>query len=308
MIGIYAIKNKENGKVYVGKSEISLEKRKEQHFKLLVKNNHYNKYLQRAYNRNPASFEFEVIERCDLKTCNEREIFWIDKLKSSDSEFGYNLTLGGEGGKPNAVTLEKIRKASTGRKHSQYTKDLISNINRGTKRTEEEKNKISLSKIGKKPWNFGKTGIYSEETIKKMSISQKIASARNPNNGEKNGMFGKRHSEETKLKMSKSRSGNNHCRYIDFTDDQWMEIIELRTSGITYLKIAKIFGVHEETIRKKINWVKKGDKEGMQNYFASRIKAGKLDYLAVVTRYPQFKDGIDEILINDGYQNLIVEI
>ena len=44
----------------------------------------------------------------------------------------------------------------------------------------------------------------------------------------------------------------------------------------------------------------------MEAYFASRIKLGKLDYLVVVTRYPQFKDGIDEILINDGFQDLIV--
>ena len=45
----------------------------------------------------------------------------------------------------------------------------------------------------------------------------------------------------------------------------------------------------------------------MEVYLASRIKIGKLDYVSVVTRYPQFKDGIDEILINDGYQNLIVD-
>lgn len=45
----------------------------------------------------------------------------------------------------------------------------------------------------------------------------------------------------------------------------------------------------------------------MEAYFASRIKLGKLDYLAVVTRYPQFKDGIDEILISGGFQNLIVD-
>ena len=44
----------------------------------------------------------------------------------------------------------------------------------------------------------------------------------------------------------------------------------------------------------------------MEAYFASRIKLGKLDYLVVVTRYPQFKTGIDEILINDGFQDLIV--
>ena len=45
----------------------------------------------------------------------------------------------------------------------------------------------------------------------------------------------------------------------------------------------------------------------MARYFAMRIVAGKLDYLAVVTRYPQFKTDIDTILINDGFQDLIVE-
>lgn len=45
----------------------------------------------------------------------------------------------------------------------------------------------------------------------------------------------------------------------------------------------------------------------MEAYFAARIIKGALDYTAVVTRYPQFKAGIDEILINDGFQDLIVE-
>ena len=44
----------------------------------------------------------------------------------------------------------------------------------------------------------------------------------------------------------------------------------------------------------------------MAGYLAMRIKLGKLDYTAVVTRYPQFKTGIDEILINDGFHDLIV--
>lgn len=44
----------------------------------------------------------------------------------------------------------------------------------------------------------------------------------------------------------------------------------------------------------------------MAAYLAMRIEAGKLDYAAVVAKYPQFKAEIDEILINDGYQNLIV--
>ena len=44
----------------------------------------------------------------------------------------------------------------------------------------------------------------------------------------------------------------------------------------------------------------------MAAYFAMRIEAGKLDYVAVVTKYPQFKLDIDAILVADGYQDLIV--
>jgi len=44
----------------------------------------------------------------------------------------------------------------------------------------------------------------------------------------------------------------------------------------------------------------------MVAYLAMRIENGKLDYVAVTTLYPQFKVGIDDILITDGYQDLIV--
>jgi hypothetical protein len=45
----------------------------------------------------------------------------------------------------------------------------------------------------------------------------------------------------------------------------------------------------------------------MAGYLAMRIELGKLDYTAVVTKYPQFKSEIDEILINDGMHEMIVE-
>lgn len=44
----------------------------------------------------------------------------------------------------------------------------------------------------------------------------------------------------------------------------------------------------------------------MAGYLAMRIEQGKLDYVAVVTKYPQFKTDIDMILVNDGFQDLIV--
>lgn len=43
----------------------------------------------------------------------------------------------------------------------------------------------------------------------------------------------------------------------------------------------------------------------MTEYLAMRIEKGALDYMAVVTKYPQFKTTIDETLVNEGYQDLI---
>jgi len=44
----------------------------------------------------------------------------------------------------------------------------------------------------------------------------------------------------------------------------------------------------------------------MAEYLAYRIGKGKLDYKAVVAKYPQYKAEIDKILVADGYEHLIV--
>jgi hypothetical protein len=46
----------------------------------------------------------------------------------------------------------------------------------------------------------------------------------------------------------------------------------------------------------------------MAAYFATEIEAGRLSYLAVVSKYPQFKSDIDKILVGDGKQDLIVQV
>ena len=67
-------------------------------------------------------------------------------------------------------------------------------------------------KKGHKPWNKGKTGVYSEEWKRKMSkamkgrtvseeTKRKMSKAKK---ARKNPNYGKHHSEETKRKMSKT--------------------------------------------------------------------------------------------------------
>ena len=45
----------------------------------------------------------------------------------------------------------------------------------------------------------------------------------------------------------------------------------------------------------------------MAAYLAQQIEIGKLSYIAVVAKYPQFKNDIDTILVGDGKQDLIVQ-
>lgn len=43
----------------------------------------------------------------------------------------------------------------------------------------------------------------------------------------------------------------------------------------------------------------------MAVYLAMQILKGKLDYTLVTSKYPQYKDEIDTILISDGREDLI---
>jgi len=62
------------------------------------------------------------------------------------------------------------------------------------KKINSEKNKNK--RLGRIPWNKGKTGIYSDETINKLRIAN----------------IGKTLSDETKLKIGKASKGNNYCK------------------------------------------------------------------------------------------------
>lgn len=73
--------------------------------------------------------------------------------------------------------------------------------NQGKKFSDDLRKKLSIAHRGHVPWNKGKTGVYSEETRKKMGLA-------NISRPSAYGMLGKTHSEETKRKMSQARMGH----------------------------------------------------------------------------------------------------
>lgn len=68
--GIYKIENLKNGKIYIGQS-IEIERRFQKH--LVAKDDFYIHKALRKYGK--ENFTFQIIEECDLKILNEREIY-----------------------------------------------------------------------------------------------------------------------------------------------------------------------------------------------------------------------------------------
>lgn len=154
--GIYIIKNKENGKCYIGKTEESFKRRWWHHKGCLNGGYHSNKYLQHSWNKyGEESFSFEVLvtyeEGLDL---NELEIKLIKEYNSFEK--GYNLTIGGEGTTGHKMTEEakrvigiKNRENMTGKKLSEETKKKMSESHKGKIKTEEHRKNLSKSLKGK---------------------------------------------------------------------------------------------------------------------------------------------------------------
>lgn len=95
---IYKVTNKVNNKSYIGQTRYSVEFRWRQH-----QHKKDNTYFHNALHKyGIENFTVEVLEECDFKDLNDREIYYIAKFNTFSN--GYNLTIGGEGNKK--ITLD----------------------------------------------------------------------------------------------------------------------------------------------------------------------------------------------------------
>lgn len=96
MAYIYQITNDINGKIYIGKTEFSLEKRFKEHCQDAFRERNEKRPLYAAMRKYGIEhFHIELLEETDNP--EERETFWIEEKQSF--KFGYNATLGGDGKK-----------------------------------------------------------------------------------------------------------------------------------------------------------------------------------------------------------------
>lgn len=189
---IYCIENMINHKKYYGKST-DFYKRLYRHIHE-VKNN-INRYLYDAIRKYGIDmFTAYIVEYCNNINCNEREKYYINKYKTNDKNFGYNMTCGGDGGYTlkNWNEIEKLKLyKSQGNKRKGHivTKEVrekISNSNKG--KIISEKQKKQTSNTLKRKFQDG-TWIPNTSKIIEMSKT-------------KHPMKGRKHTIEAKKRMS----------------------------------------------------------------------------------------------------------
>lgn len=110
---IYKITNDINGKVYIGKTSLSIDKRFKQHVLDSNKNRCNKRPLYDAMNKyGVENFHIEVIEEnISDEDINDKEIYYIRKYNSYigfNNTNGYNATLGGDSRKYKNIDIEKI--------------------------------------------------------------------------------------------------------------------------------------------------------------------------------------------------------
>lgn len=160
-----------NGKKYIGQTTLSLAQRAQ-------KGEGYKRspYIYNAIKKYGwENISKKVILCNSVEEMDTLEVELIAKYNTTNRQYGYNLDSGGHIGHHLAEeTKQKLRDAHLGLKASEETKQKMSESHRAN------------------PVRYWKDKKFSEEHKKKIGLSVK---------GDKNGMYGKHHSEEVKQKI-----------------------------------------------------------------------------------------------------------
>lgn len=154
---IYKITNLINGKIYIGCTIRSIERRWKYH---IYQKNTTTKMANAIKKYGSSSFKIESLEHCNTREeLFNREIFLINKYNSTNDSIGYNMTNGGDCGPIKYGSENK----SFGRKN--YKLIEFNKTRKGVRLSKQHIERIVLAQIG---------GKRNSETKLKMAIARKM--------------------------------------------------------------------------------------------------------------------------------------
>jgi len=257
---IYLITNSINGKVYVGKTEKSLDERWKEHIKCAK--NRVNRRLYDAMNKHGLeNFEISCLDQTeDSEKINEMESWFIYILKSNNPNNGYNMTLGGDGGNTISGFSEdrmveykkKLSESIRGYKHSEETKMRLSEIRKGSTLEDSVKEKISMTlkdKISSGEFKPDTSGLMRGQKIgfeHKDSTKKKMSNNRKGKKYEE--IYGEELARDLRMRKSNNWIGEKNPNFKNIMID---ELYDMLVAGTSTRDLAIKYNVTEQTIINK---------------------------------------------------------
>lgn len=260
--GIYEIRNIINNKVYIGSSKDVYERWKK-HKNDLKNHNHHSEHLQHAWNKyGEKNFKFSIIEKCQFNDLIIREQYYIDYYKSSECDYGYNMSK--IAGRP-CLTKEQLSKMSKSLSEKFKGENCWCNIY-------SEEQILSLIKDLK-------TGNYSYKQLSDIhKISYDIVASVASHSSWK---YLTKNIDFPKPKISTRKN-------VKLSENDIKRIITLIFSGYQNKDIADMYSVHPKTIsdiRNHKTWthltsdiIFQKSKRIYKNKYIDKVKKLKLDF------------------------------
>ena len=216
---IYCLKNKINGKMYIGKTS-NLKRRWLEH------KNRNKLVIQKAINKYGAeNFEKIIIEdNLTNEEVYEKEKYWI-KYFDTYNGVGYNSSPGGKG-MPSGeeCPLSGVKRPEQSKRMSGKNNPMYGVERPDTRKRLLEDNPIyKVDTSGKNHWNYGKKT--PKETRLKMSFAHK-----GKHKGSKNAMYGVKGKEHPRNKLTKEEGMKIYKEYHN-TDETLISLANKHPVG-----------------------------------------------------------------------------
>jgi len=263
---VYIVRNRDNGKIYVGQTTQGLDRRWRSHVE--HSRGKSTGHLQRAIRKYGAEgFSIEILHTA----MSQEELDVLEELAiatrgCTNRRVGYNLRSGGNGGKHSEETKKLWSKNRAGRK---LPPEWCANMSRGKKgkkiHSVERRAQMSLQMMGNQ---YGKGRVASAETRAKMSgrpmpehvkAILKEAHKKVDFSGENNSFYGRHHSEEslekmrnkvvsaeTRIKQGQRQIGDKNCKFRH--DVPTEKMVQMYSEGYSTNKIGALVGMNGSSV------------------------------------------------------------
>jgi group I intron endonuclease len=215
--GIYMITSP-SGKIYIGQSvDIKRRVKRYKYFGAIEQPYLHRSFIKYGFDNH----KIEILAECQRDELNLKEVELIKKHNSFGSIIGMNLT---SGGMQNWKISEETRNKMKSRIRNPHS--------------EQTKNKIRMAHLGKKK-NY-------KNPRKGVKLSSETKQKIRDNHSHSKPMLGKKHTEKTKLKISKSNKGRVAYNRRPIIDTHTNIIYSCKKDA------ANALGIKERTLKAKL--------------------------------------------------------